>query len=130
VDPDKVDRGNQAHAETQDALADFLRSRGIAPLAPTADEPEFDLAWDHNGTIYVAEVKSVTIENEEKQLRLGLGQVLRYRQALMLRGRAVMAVLVPEMKPTHESWMALCHELGVVLVWPDNFDVLLARSAF
>lgn len=125
VDPDKVDRGNQAHADTQNGLADFLRSTGLEPRSPALGEPEFDLAWENHNTVFVAEVKSVTAENEEKQLRLGLGQVLRYRQALFAGGRLVVAVLIPERKPADETWMTLCRELGVVLVWPAAFDALL-----
>jgi hypothetical protein len=47
------------------------------PRSPAATDPNFDIAWEHNGAFYVAEVKSTTPENEEKQLRLVLGQVLR-----------------------------------------------------
>jgi hypothetical protein len=122
TDPDKVDRGNQGHADTQDGLARFLRDSGIEPLAPAADDPEFDLAWDHDGIVHVAEVKSITDANEETQLRLGLGQVLRYRHSLASRGRKVVAVLVPERRPADESWLVLCRDLGVVLAWPGMFD--------
>ena len=34
----------------------------------------FDIAWDDDDDIVVAEVKSLTTRNEEKQLRLALGQ--------------------------------------------------------
>jgi hypothetical protein len=125
VDPDKVDRGNQAHADTQDGLAAFLRSNGIEPVSPANTEPEFDLAWRTGDATFVAEVKSITDGNEERQLRLGLGQVLRYRQALSLPGGRVIAVLVPEREPTDESWKYLCSEVGVVLVWPESFGMLL-----
>lgn len=121
VDPDKVDRGNQAHATTQDALADFLRRLGLAPRSPAPGEPEFDLAWEQEGTTFVAEVKSTTGANEEKQLRLGLGQVLRYRQALSTSSRKVVAVLVAERTPEEKGWSELCRSLGVVLVWPADF---------
>jgi hypothetical protein len=42
----------------------------------------FDLAWQIGRTLFVAQVKSLTLRNEEKQLRLGLGQVLRYADLL------------------------------------------------
>ena len=48
----------------------------------------------------MAEIKSITADNEEEQLRLGLGQVLRYRQRLLALGHeCVVAVLVPERQP-------------------------------
>jgi hypothetical protein len=65
----------------------------------------------------VAEVKSITAQNEEHQLRVGLGQVLRYRHHLSALGHnRVVAVLVPERQPRDPSWRELCQELGVVLL--------------
>lgn len=121
VDPERIDRGNQSHASTVDALADFLRRKGVEPLAPESGMTMFDLAWQVNGVVFVAEVKSTTPVNEEKQLRLGIGQVLRYRQQLEARGFEVVAVLVPEVKPTSPGWEELCSSLGIRLVWPTEF---------
>ncbi|MFN9808336.1 MAG: hypothetical protein ACK6CU_01740 [Deltaproteobacteria bacterium] len=124
MDPDKVDRGNRAHTDTQNALADFLRGSGIEPLAALSGAVEFDLAWEVGDGIYVAEVKSITAANEEKQLRLGLGQVLRYRHQLRAGGRRVIAVLVPERRPDDMSWEQTCAGLGVILMWPGCFERL------
>jgi hypothetical protein len=79
------------------------------------------------GALHVAEVKSITTANEEKQLRLGLGQVLRYRHLLSYGGRRVVACLVAERQPTDASWTALCTELGITLMWPGAFR--LAKPA-
>ena len=117
TDPALVERGLRGHAKTQNELADFLRAGGIEPLSPAVGEPNFDLAWTIDAETWVAEVKSLTDANEEKQLRLGLGQVLRYRHLLQARGK-VRAVLVTEREPTDRSWHALCAEHGVVLAWP------------
>jgi hypothetical protein len=62
--------------------------------------------------------------NEERQLRLGLGQVLRYRHWVERTNREVVAVLAPERRPTDRSWESLCSELGVRLVWPPEFSGL------
>jgi len=71
----------------------------------------------------VAEVKSITSENEEHPLRVGLGQVLRYRQRLSALGHdRVVAVLVPERQPGDPSWRELCQELGVVLLCGNEFE--------
>lgn len=70
----------------------------------------------------MAEVKSTTRANEEKQLRLGLGQVLRY--CYLLRGASLhpRAVLVTERKPSDPGWIDLARDLDVTLVWPGGFD--------
>lgn len=121
VDPALVERGLRGHATTQNALAEYLRENGLDPRSPRPDEPNFDLAWVNRKVNWIAEVKSLTKANEEKQLRLALGQLLRYRQVLRSKG-SVQAVLVAERQPTDESWEALCQELNVMLVWPGNWD--------
>jgi hypothetical protein len=110
-------------------LADFLRGNDIQPLQPNPDEPPlYDLAWEDDGVVFVAEIKSVTAANEEKQLRLGLGQVLRYRHTFESRGMNAVAVLVPEKEPTEAGWIDLCSTLGVRLLWPGTFDSLVHRG--
>jgi hypothetical protein len=114
-----------AHAETQNALADFLTSAGASPWSPRPHEPDFDLAWIFRGVLFVGEVKSLTQANEDRQLRLGLGQVLDY-QALMARTTAgVRAVLVAERQPEDGRWLALCERHSVLLVWPATFSALI-----
>ncbi|MDB5583793.1 MAG: hypothetical protein JWR80_8969 [Bradyrhizobium sp.] len=119
VDPALVERALKGHASTQNALAAFVASMGATPLSPIAGGPNFDLAWEHGGEVWVAEVKSCTARNQENQLRLGLGQVLRYRSVLSRRlNRPVRTVLMVEMEPLDPSWKSLCDELGVELRWP------------
>src|ERR1700691_249939 len=123
VDPALAERGLRGHADTQNELAGVLSDAGIEPRRGLPPGPNFDLAWQKNGTVFVAEVKSVTAENEEHQLRLGLGQVLRYRQRLAALGHdRVVAVLVPERQPSDPSWRELCQEVGVVLLCRDEFE--------
>lgn len=74
--------------------------------------------------LYVAEVKSVTRENEEHQLRLGLGQLLRYCHLLRSRSEHVIPVLVPELKPRDPEWYHLCKALDVKLAFPPEFAAL------
>ena len=120
TDPTLVERGIRGHATTQNSLAHYLRSVGSEPRSPRANEPNFDVAWQVADRIFVAEVKSVTRMNEEKQLRLGLGQVLRYADQLSHTG-TVVPVLVAERRPTDCSWEQLCERLGGILAWPDVF---------
>ena len=125
VDPAVVERGLKGHADTQNALAAAIEAAGCVPRSAQPGEPNFDIAWEQNGVIYVAEVKSLTDLNEERQLRLGLGQVLRYRD--LMRGQrdsAICAVLVPERIPRDPSWNRLCDELGVILATAPGFESL------
>jgi hypothetical protein len=126
VDPNEVDRALGAHAMTQNALAAWIRTRGLTPLRSAGSTADFDLAWDDGVTFSVAEVKSLTPGNETGQLRLGLGQVLHYAMLLGSNGRAVRPVLAVERPPTDRRWIALCAAHGVVLVWPGEFDRLEA----
>lgn len=70
VDPALVERGLKGHADTQNELALVLRQAGIDPRSRLPHEPNFDLAWEARGAAFVAEIKSVTNDNEEEQLRL------------------------------------------------------------
>lgn len=125
VDPDVIDRGTTAHKDIQDALASALRNHGIEPLSPLPGDPKFDVAWKQDRVAFVAEVKSLTDANEERQLRLGLGQVLSYVHLLDWPDvDEVRGVLAVERKPIAEYWTTLCPEHDVLLTWPDSFDDL------
>jgi hypothetical protein len=92
---------------------------GIEPRSPRPDEANFDIAWQLGSKTFVAEVKSLTDSNEERQLRLGLGQVLRF--AHKLGTSAAIPVLILERRPNDSTWEDLCRRVGVILAWPDVF---------
>lgn len=127
-DPDLVGRGNRAHKHTRNALGAYLKSLEIQPLDPVSSDPPFDLGWWKGDILYVAEVKSLTRENEERQLRLGLGQLLRYSHLLRKRAEHVIPVLVPELKPRDPEWGQLCKALNVKLVFPPDFEGLIDET--
>ena len=123
VDPALVERGLRGHADTQNELAQVLRDAGIEPRSRLPQEPNFDLAWERDGTVFVAEIKSITDNNEEGQLRLGLGQVLRYRHQLEKLGHEhVVAVLIPERAPRDNTWRELCRQVEVVLIGRNEIE--------
>lgn len=129
-DPDLYGRGYTAHHATETALAEMLRSIGVEPRSPApGGVAAFDLLWRFHGQVFVAEVKSLTKANEERQLRLGLGQVLRYRHAVREHGEQADAVLVVECEPSDPTWFDVCHEAGVHLVWPATFSSLLGLES-
>lgn len=125
VDPDQRDRGTRAHHETQNALAQIVREHGLTPRSPQGD-PNFDIGWEEpDGRLVVVEVKSVTGGNAEKQMRLGLGQVLRYRNLLASSEADVAAVLALSAPPRDARWIELCDELGVGLIWRPQLREML-----
>lgn len=125
-DPDTMERGLKAHSATQDALADLLRVQGRTPLSPFDKKCNFDLAWRFSdGTVGVAEVKSITEGNEALQVRHGLGQVLDYGHRMRGRGFHPKLFLVLENKPRQAAhWEALCSGHEVTLTWAPVFPGL------
>lgn len=119
-DPDSAGRGLAAHNRTQNKVAEIVRGLGWNPRSPAASEPNFDLAWKTEMSLFVCEVKSLTLENEERQLRMAIGQVIRYRQKLNAAGHEpVMTVIAAERAPEDQSWEELCVQENIVLVWPE-----------
>lgn len=125
-DPDSAGRGLKAHNHTQNQIAELLRQLGIEPLSPARDEPEFDIAWKAGETFHVCEVKSITAQNEERQLRMAVGQVIRYRQKLAACGHEpIAAVVATERRPSDPSWQELCEKEGILLLWPEVAQIRL-----
>ena len=124
-DPDSAGRGLAAHGRTQNYLANVIREIGWLARSPVALEPQYDVAWLANDMLYVCEVKSLTPENEERQLRMATGQIIRYRQQLTAKGHEpCFAVICTERQPADTSWDELCEKEGIILIWP---EVALAR---
>lgn len=126
VDPNLVDRALGAHARVQNQLAAAVRATGHEPRSAAPGEPAFDLAWEEGETICIAEVGSMNGTNEEEQLRLALGQVLRYAHLLALKGRPVQIFIALEREPRDRTWVAVCENYGITLYWPENFESAVA----
>jgi hypothetical protein len=119
ADPDAGGRGLRAHRRLQNQLARHVRGWGLIPWSPPTTGPDYDLAWvDALSALTIVEVKSTTRMNEIKQLRLGLGQVLDYRDICRRAHNEVKAVLYVERQPRESRWLHLCAELDVTLCWP------------
>lgn len=125
VDPNEVDRALASHNTTQNALATWLVEHNLVPLSAPGGWADFDLAWQQDGRLFVVEVKSLTLLNESRQLRMALGQVLHYQALLEEEGHDVMPVVAVPWAPAEARWMTLFARHGVTLVWPGAFDMLL-----
>jgi hypothetical protein len=111
-----LERAVRSHALIQNAVAAAAVAVGLQPWSPSADAPAFDIAASSgDGHVFVVEVKSATAENLELQLRIGLGQVLRYTHLLRSHAQVVTPAIAIELQPD-ESWVELLAELGVGLL--------------
>ena len=129
VDPNLVDRSLRGHRRTQNLLHDVLAGAGFDPRSPGRGEPEFDIGWEDGDSICVAEVKSLSRANQEKQLRLAVGQVLRYAYLLSAGQRPVRSFIAVEFEPQDPGWLALTAELGITLMWPETFEARVTGAA-
>lgn len=120
--PALVERALKAHSDTQNALAEVLRARGMTPLSPKGNV-DYDIAWREGDTLALGEVKSITHANQVAQLRTGVGQLLDYAAELAHHGEAVGRLfLVLERKPSvPEHWERVCHRAGITLVYGPMF---------
>jgi hypothetical protein len=115
IDPDKIGDGFERHNKTQNLLAAYLSERNCAVSSPNPKDPRFDLFWSGQIGSYVCEVKSITDENEESQLRKAIGQVLRYQSQLRASGKECFPVVVTDREVTDQSWYSVFRENGMVL---------------
>jgi hypothetical protein len=129
-DPSEIDRALTSHARIERLVAEAASAEGWDARRMGPGDPPFDLLLvrPSDSLEVVVEAKSTTVVNEEKQLRLALGQVLRYRQVLRASGGRAEAMIAVERKPS-ASWTALCTELEVILVWPPTVRSALERLA-
>ena len=115
IDPDKVEDGFERHNKAQNLLAEFLDGHDCEVSSPSPKDPKFDLFWTGQSGSYVCEVKSITDDNEESQLRKAIGQVLRYQSQLRASGKECFPVVVTDREVTDQSWYSVFRENGMVL---------------
>lgn len=132
-DPELYDRAHAAHEALRAALAWHLSIYGFgvydASNTAKAHAIDFDLAADDSELYLVIAAKSMPAEPTAQagRLRAGLGQLLWYRHRILAVSReARLAVLVVDREPGDaEEWLAVCRASGVVLTWPERFELLL-----
>jgi len=115
-------RGTNAHRRISNLLIDHVHGIGHSPPKPVS-EPFYDMAWSDESNIWLAEIKSLTDENETHQMRLGLAQLLEYKHKLtLLHKKQVSPWLVVEYEPKNPMWLGLLGSLQVKLTWPGEWE--------
>lgn len=121
IDPEALTRANRSHAQLQNLLRQRVLGAGKRLLP--VDGANVDLGWrvGTRGQIVIAEVKSLTLDNEEHQLRYGLGQLVDYLDELDNDGRHPLGVLFIARAPRRMSWVRKCERAGIELCWPGRW---------
>jgi hypothetical protein len=123
IDAEALTRANRSHARLQNLLRNRVLRAGKTMLpVPSAN---VDLAWraGTRGHSVIAEVKSLTPDNEEHQLRYGLGQLVDYLDALDNDGdgHRPIGVLFIARAPRRLTWLRKCDRVGIELCWPGRW---------
>ncbi len=124
-DVEKSSVALNTHSGILNRFADYLESYSISARRPTPSEPQFDLAWESATVINVLEAKSITVSNEEEQLRKALGQVKRYSWHVrkMFPDREIRLFVLVSEKPIQENWIDTMTSESVTLLWPALLEV-------
>jgi len=121
-DPYERDKSTLRHRVLENWLIDQLHDNDLEPQ-DSVHGPQFDVGWSLNGSFVVCEVKS-TQNNETKQIRLGLGQVLHYKFETKLTSKQdVKAALLVESEPEDSMLIELCRSVDVCLFWPTDSGI-------
>jgi len=119
IDPEVVGEARNRHNRVVRAIHQLLRDRGKRPIKPTGwfgEQP--DVVWREDPGFHIVEVKGITGLNEREQLRLGLGQVLRYRFISEKQGHPPQAWLITDVAPADLTWIEICDSLNIRMWWP------------
>lgn len=121
-DPSDLDRQTRAHMILQNRIASAAERYGLHPLSPSSKDCQFDVAWWEGRALTVVEVKTLATRNEPAQFRVGLGQILDYKDLLLRRGAAsVRGVICVSRAPYDQRYVALCKRAGVMVTWPPSY---------
>lgn len=117
VDQAKHERATTSHETLVKLMAENLRQRGAVPKA----NRYIDLSARWEGTDYLFEMKSTTVDNPHAQIRRGLSQLYEYRYIQNVK-EAKLVLVIENALPKENRWMEkyLIDDRRVLLVWDGN----------
>lgn len=130
MDAEALRRAKATHRSMRLQIVRFFGTHGFTSRNPPTGRSDlrYDLLLVRKTLTLLIEVKSLPPSGDDQdQLRPGLGQILWYR------GRwredcddPCVAVLFVEREPADAAtWLSVCSSAGVVLTWPERFEVLI-----
>jgi hypothetical protein len=128
-DPAKLERALMTHIDTQNQISDIISGKGFKPLSPgKGKKPDYDIAWKSYKNFWIVEVKSLPNGGETSQLRIGLGQLLHYKEQLRKKypKLTIRTVLALEKRPEFEEmWRSICDDSNIVFCYGPEFRALI-----
>jgi hypothetical protein len=109
------ERAVRGHAVVQNAVAKGAEDLGFKCLSPVRSGPQFDVAVVSNTIAYIVEVKSANRENIEHQMRIAVGQVLKYCHDIKPLLGLAKPVIAVQISPGSE-WVSTLRDLGIGLL--------------
>jgi len=140
VDPDELDRKRREHQEMVHALVEMASARGFAVCRPSS--VPIDVGWFigprvGDGDYKIVEVKTVTPNNADKQLRLAIAQILHYESAIELAKLVQVGctrrqvVLVGDSGILAKSLLVLLQKLSIELcIFSDSASIPRSTKLF
>lgn len=124
-DQAKLDRADNAHRQLVNLVADRVRRRGSLPR----NNVYIDLAARIDEGDYIFEMKSITEDNANGQVRMGISQLYEYRYLQNIPDANLVLVLENNLPPS-VRWMNdyLESDRNIMLVWDGN-NRLYARES-
>jgi hypothetical protein len=106
------------HHLLQQRIAEAALKAEYRVISSSRHEAAFDVGWiDRGGRLNIVEVKSLERHDQAPQLRLGLGQILDYRERLHPDG----AYLAVTQRPNEDRhWRQVCDSAGIKLLAPSD----------
>jgi hypothetical protein len=137
-DLDELDRRTKEHNTLVDRVREAIVRRDLEPASPLSRECRFDIGWigpparrrigRSLSPLHLVEVKTTLPETERQQIRLGLGQILGYRQweQAIDPQRSIHAHLILSRKPHHglNYLLDACRSANVNVVSGDELQRL------
>jgi hypothetical protein len=81
------------------------------------------VGWVRGGETFIAEVRSLNVENEGRRIRMGVRRARRQMREIEDAGTvwALHAALVLDERPADTEWRLRAEAKGVLLTWAPEF---------
>lgn len=114
----KRKKAYNTHNEMENEIFKVLKEKGC-DVFKIATGPNVDLCWKYQDKFSFLEVKSVNKGNFSHQIRMGIGQVIEYRERFnKLNTKVLNTYLAITSEDSTGRWEEICKSVDIVLITP------------